>query len=77
MVGNHSATSLMSDMTPSSRTQEPANTGTITRLVMALPKSPSSSSWVISSPSRYFIISSSSASTASSTSCACAASAVS
>ena len=62
MVGNHATTASMKEMTPSSRTQEPTKTGTKMRSAMALARSPSSSSWVISSPSRYFIMISSSAS---------------
>ena len=75
MLGNHSSIALRSDVTPSSRTQAPANTGTNVRATKALPKRFSSSSCVTASPSRYFIIRSSSISTTNSMSCARAASA--
>ena len=56
----------MKEMTPSSFTQEPAKTGTKMRSTSALWRSPSSSSCVSASPSRYFTMRSSSASTTSS-----------
>ena len=77
IVGNHATAASMKEMTPSSRTQLPENTGTKTRSRMALASRPSSSSCVTSSPSRYFIMISSSASTTSSVSWARAASAAS